>query len=85
MRKQWSVAAAVLIVFFSVFGAAAQAPQGVGAEKAPQSSDDPRSYNPINWVKKNPNTSTEKPKKVKNKKASGKSATPDTQAPPPKV
>ncbi len=33
MRKQWSVAAAVLIAFFSVLGAAAQAPQGAGAEK----------------------------------------------------
>ena len=85
MRKQWSVAAAVLIVFFSVFGAAAQAPQGAGAEKGPQSSDAPHSYNPINWMKKDPNTTTEKPKKAKNKKSSGKSATPDTQAPPPKV
>jgi hypothetical protein len=85
MRKQWSVAAAVLIVFFSVFGAAAQGPQGAGAEKTGASSDAPHSYNPIKWIKKSPNTTTEKPKKVKNKKSSEKSATPDTQAPPPKV
>jgi hypothetical protein len=85
MRKQWSVAAAVLTVFFSVFGAAAQAPQGAGAEKAPKSSDAPHSYNPINWVKKSPNTPTEKPKKAKNKKSTGKSASPDSQATPPKV
>jgi hypothetical protein len=85
MRKQWTVAAAVLIVFFSVIGAAAQNPQGAGAEKAARSSDAPRSYNPIKWMKKGPNTTTEKPKKTRNKKSSGKAATPDTQAPPPKV
>jgi len=67
MRKQWTVAAAVLIVFFSVFGAAAQDPQGAGADKAARSSDAPRSYNPIKWMKKGPNTTTEKPKKAKNK------------------
>ena len=85
MRKQWTVAAAGLIVFFSVFGAAAQDPQGAGAVKAARSSDAPRSYNPIKWMKKGPNTTTEKPKKAKNKKSSEKSATPDTQGPPPKV
>jgi hypothetical protein len=85
MRKQWTVAAAGLIVFFSVFGAAAQGPQGSGAETAAKSSDAPRSYNPIKWMKKGPNTTTEKPKKAKNKKPSEKSAAPDTQAPPPKV
>jgi hypothetical protein len=36
-------------------------------------------------MKKGPNTTTEKPKKAKNKKPSEKSAAPDTQAPPPKV
>jgi hypothetical protein len=36
-------------------------------------------------VKKSPNTSTEKPKKAKNKKSTGKSASPDSQATPPKV
>jgi hypothetical protein len=75
----------VLIVFLSVFGATAQDPQGAGADKAARSSDAPRSYNPIKWMKKSPDTTTEKPKKTKNKKSSGKSATPDTQAPPPKV
>ena len=85
MTKHWTVAAAVLTVFFSVFGAAAQAPQGAGAEKGARSSDAPHSYNPIKWMKKGPNTTTEKPKKTKDKKSSGKSANPDTQAPPPKV
>ena len=83
MRKQSIVvAAAVMIVFLSVFGAAAQAPQGAGAEKAAQSTDAPRSYNPIKWVKKGPNATTEKPKKAKNKKPSEKFATPDTSVPP---
>jgi hypothetical protein len=81
MRKQCIVvAAAVMIVFLSVFGAAAQGPQG--AEKAAQSTDAPRSYNPIKWVKKGPNATTEKPKKGKNKKPSEKSAPPDTPVPP---
>ena len=83
MRKQCIVvAAAVMIVFLSVFGAAAQGPQGAGSEKAAQSTDAPRSYNPIKWVKKGPNATTEKPKKGKNKKSSKKSATPDTPVPP---
>jgi hypothetical protein len=83
MRKQCIVvAAAVMIAFLSVFGAAAQGPQGAGAEKAAQSTDAPRSYNPIKWVKKGPNATTEKPKKGKNKKPSEKSATPDTSVPP---
>jgi hypothetical protein len=83
MRKQCIVvAAAVMIVFLSVFGAAAQAPQGAGAEKAAQSTDAPRSYNPIKWVKKGTNTTTEKPKKAKNTKPSEKSAMPDTSVPP---
>jgi len=85
MTKQWTVVAAVLTVFFSVFGAAAQAPQGAGAEKTARTSDSPHSYNPIKWMKKSQNTTTEKPKKTKNKKSSEKSATPDTQAAPPKV
>jgi hypothetical protein len=85
MRKQWTVAAAVLSIFFGVFGAAAQDPQGAGAGKATRSSDAPRTYNPIKWMKKGPNTTTEKPKKTKNRKSSGKSESPDTQAPPPKV
>jgi hypothetical protein len=84
MRKQWTVAATMLIVFFSVFGAAAQDPQGAGADKAARSSDAPRSYNPIKWMKKGPNTTTEKPKNTKNKKTSEKSETPDTPAQPPK-
>jgi len=82
MRKQCLVvAAAVMIVFLSVFGAAAQGPQGAGSEKAAQSTDAPRSYNPIKWVKKGTNTTTEKLKKGKNKKGSEKSATPDTSVP----
>jgi hypothetical protein len=84
MRKQCIVlAAAVMIVFLSFLGVAAQGPQGAGAEKAAQSTAAPRSYNPIKWVKKGPNTPTEKPKKGKNKKPSAKSATPDTSVPSP--
>ena len=86
MRKQWIVvAAAMMIVFSGVFGTAAQGPgpQGAGAEKIAQSSHAPRSYNPIKWMRKGPNTTTEKPKKAKNKKTSEKSATPDTPVPPP--
>jgi len=85
MKKQCMVAAAVaVIVFLAVFGAAAQGPgpQGVGAQEAAQKSDAPRSYNPIKWIKKDPSTTTEKPRKAKNKKSSEKSATPDTPAPP---
>jgi hypothetical protein len=79
MRKQCIVVAAVvMIVFLCVFGAAAQGPQGAGSEKAAQSTDAPRSYNPIKWVKKSPTTTTGKPKKGKNKKPSEKSAIPDT-------
>jgi hypothetical protein len=83
MRKQCIVvAAAVMIVFLSVIGAAAQGPQGAGTEKAAQSSRAPRSHNPIKWIKKGPNTTADKPKKAKNTKSSEKSVTPDTAAPP---
>jgi hypothetical protein len=86
MRKQWIVvAAAMMIIFLSVFRAAAQGPQGAGAAEAAQSSDAPRSYNPIKWMKKGPNTTTEKPKKAKNKKSAEKPATPDAPEPPPKA
>jgi hypothetical protein len=76
-----------LIVFFSAVGAAAQGPQGAGAEKAAQSSNAPRSYNPIKWIKKSPSTTAEKPKKVqeKDKKPSEKSAIPDIYVKPPTV
>jgi hypothetical protein len=86
MRKQSIVvAAAVLIVFLAVFGAAAQGPgpQGAGADTAAKSTDSPHSYNPIKWVKKDPSTKTEKSNKTKNKKHSGKSAGPDNAATPP--
>jgi hypothetical protein len=98
MRKQWFITAAVaaimMIGFLDAFGADAQSPgpQGVGAEKAAQSSHAPRSYNPIKWLKKDPNTTTEKPKKTKNKKPAEntkkpleKSATPDAPAKPEKA
>jgi hypothetical protein len=86
MRKQRiNVAAAVMIVFLSVVRAAAQGPQGAGAAKAEQSSDAPRTYNPIKWMRKGPNTTTEKPKKTKNKKPSEKSASPDAPVPPPQA
>jgi hypothetical protein len=87
MRKPYIVVAAVVMnIFLGAFGAAAQGPgaQGAGAGEATQKSDSPRSYNPIKWIKKGPNTITEKPKKAKNKKPSEKSETPDTLAPPPK-
>jgi hypothetical protein len=83
MRKQCLVVpAAAIIVFLSVFGAAAQGPQGAGAEKAAPRTEAPRSYNPIKWMKKGPNATIEKSKKGKNKKPSEKSATPGTPAPP---
>ncbi len=83
MKKPFIVAAAaVLIGFLGISGAAAQGPgpQGVGADQAAKSSDASHSYNPIKWIKKDPDKASEKPKKVKNKKPSEKSATPD--APP---
>lgn len=83
MKKQSVViAAAVMIVFLSISGAAAQGPQGAGAEKAAQSTDTPHSYNPIKWVKKSSNATPDKPKKAKNKKSSEKSATPDSAVTP---
>jgi hypothetical protein len=85
MRKLCSVFAAVaMIVFLNVLGAAAQdpGPQGVGSENAPaHGSNAPHSYNPINWIKKNPDTKTEKPKKTKNKKSSEKPAAPNNPQP----
>ncbi len=76
MRKQWARCAAVMVfVFMVACGAAAQGPQGVGAEKAAQKSDSSHSYNPIKWVKKDSKTTVEKPKRIKNKK--GKSLATD--------
>jgi hypothetical protein len=84
VKKQWIVfGVAIMGVSLTAFGAASQGPgpQGVGAEKAEHSSHAPRSYNPVKWMNKDPNTATKKPKKVKNKKPSSKSATLDTQVP----
>ena len=85
MQADW-VVKAVMIALLSAFGAAAQGPgpQGEGSAKEAHSSDASRSYNPIKWIKKGPNTTTEKLKKAKNKKPSEKSETPDTAAQPPK-
>ncbi len=86
MKKQWIVVAAVMmIVLLGALEAAAQdpGPQGAGAEKTAGNSHTPHSYNPIKWMKKDPNTATQKPKKVKNKKHSAKPANPNTPAPPP--
>ena len=83
MKKPCSVFAAVaMIVFLNVLGAAAQdpGPQGVGSENVAKSSDASH-YNPINWIKKNPNTKTEKPKKTKNKKSTEKPAAPNNPQP----
>jgi hypothetical protein len=76
-------AAFVMIVSSSILGVAAQEPgaQGAGSENAAKSSDTSHSYNPINWIKKNPDTRTKKPKKVKNKKSSEKSEAPSTLQP----
>ena len=63
MRKQWVVVGVAVVGFsMTVFGAAAQdpGPQGAGAEEAAQSHA-PHSYNPIKWVKKEPNTATVQP------------------------
>ena len=84
MKRQWIVVGvAIMGVSLTAFGAASQGPgpQGVGSEKAEHSSHAPRSYNPVKWMKKDPNTTTKMPKKVKNKKPSSKSATLDTQVP----
>jgi hypothetical protein len=85
MRKPCSVFAAIaMIVFLNVLGAAAQdpGPQGAGSENAAgHSSDASHSYNPIHWIKKNPDAKTEKPKKTKNKKSSEKAATSNTPKP----
>jgi hypothetical protein len=60
MKKQWIVVGvAVMGVSLTAFGAAAQSPEGAGAGDAAQSSHAPHSYNPIKWVKKGPNTTTE--------------------------
>jgi hypothetical protein len=79
MTKQWSCGAAVMVfMFLVVYGAAAQSPQGVGAEKTAQKADSSHSYNPIKWVKKDSKTTVEKPKRIKNKK--GKSVGTDASA-----
>ncbi|HWZ56611.1 MAG TPA: hypothetical protein VNZ63_11105 [Verrucomicrobiae bacterium] len=81
MRKHCTVFAAVaIIVLLNVLGAAAQdpGPQGAGSDNAAaHSSAAPHSHNPLNWIKKNPDTKTEKTektKKTKNKKSSEKPA-----------
>ncbi len=86
MRKQWiAVATAMLVISLGGFGVAAQGPgpQGAGAGEATQNSHAARSFNPVKWIKKDPNTVNEKPKKTKNKKHSAKPATPDASTPPP--
>lgn len=65
MKKQCMVFAMVamcvsLCVSVGAQRAAAQGPAGVGAgAAAADSSHTPHSYNPINWVKKNPKTASE--------------------------
>ena len=74
MKKQWMlIGIAIMGVSSTVLGAAAQTPgpQGAGAEEVAQAHA-PRSYNPIKWVKKDPNTATEKPKKAKPQKPTTK-------------
>ena len=85
MKKQWIVVAtaAILIVLSAIpaIGGQGPGPQGAGSEKIVKSSEPGRSYNPINWIKKNPDTKTEKPKKTKNKKSSEKATTSNTPKP----
>ncbi|HTC64815.1 MAG TPA: hypothetical protein VK709_18380 [Candidatus Saccharimonadales bacterium] len=84
MKRQWIVVGvAIMGLSMTAFGAASQGPgpQGVGSEKAEHSSHAPRSYNPVKWMKKDPNTASKKPKRVKDKKPSSKSANLDTPAP----
>ena len=84
MKRQWIVVGvAIMGVSLTAFGATSQGParQGVGEEKVEHSSHAPRSYNPFKWMKKGPNMATARPEKVKNKKPSSKTATPDTQVP----
>ena len=76
MKNQWIVVGvAVMGVSLTALGAAAQdpGPQGAGAAEAAQSNA-PRSYNPIKWVKKDPNTTTERleAKSNQNKKLTSK-------------
>jgi len=96
MRKQWIAiaAAAILIVLSAIpaIGAQGPGPQGAGSEKTVKSSEPGgHSYNPIRWVKKDPNTKTPKAKKVKkvkkvnNKKPSEESALPGTPVKPQQV
>jgi hypothetical protein len=82
--KSIAVAAALMIFSLSALGTAAQdpGPQGVGAQEAAAKSDSPHSYNPIKWIKKDPSTQTEKPKKTKNRKSSAQPATTDSAGPP---
>jgi hypothetical protein len=61
MKKQWIVVGvAVMGVSLTAYGTAAQnpGPQGAGAGEVTQSHA-PHSYNPIKWVKKGPNTTTD--------------------------
>jgi hypothetical protein len=63
MKNQWIVVGvAVMGVSLTALGSAAQdpGPQGAGAAEAAQSHA-PRSYNPVKWVKKGPNTATVQP------------------------
>lgn len=98
MKKQWIVVAtaAILIVLSAIpaIGAQGPGPQGAGSEKVVKSSEPGRSYNPINWIKKDSSTKTPKAKKVKNvksvkkvnnKKPSEKSAVPGTPVKPQQV
>jgi hypothetical protein len=58
MKCKWILAAVAVSVSLGTLGAAAQGPQGVGAAEAAQSSNGPHSFNPIKWIKKEPNTET---------------------------
>jgi hypothetical protein len=79
------VIAAMMAVSLGALGAAAQdpGPQGAGAQEAVQKSQAQHSLNPIKWIKKDPNSTPEKPKKTKNKKPSTQPATPESPAKPP--
>jgi hypothetical protein len=58
MKRKWILAAIAVGVFLPALGAAAQGPQGTGAAEAAQSTNGPKSLNPIKWVKKEPHAET---------------------------
>ena len=75
MKRQWIVMIAVAVGFsLSAVSAGAQAPAGVGADGASQTSSTPHSYNPIKWIKKDSQTTnaSANPNTIRNAKLTSK-------------